>query len=188
MKKIYWLTGLFKHNKEIDYLYNLYKPSFISFALKNYPIEEETVADIYQESFMSICQNVQDGKYVEKGSSLKTYLFEIGKHQICKYLNKHHIEYMPIENLSSEWFEQNDYMEEWTEAQDVVSQLIEKAEDDCGQVLKLYYWERLKMVDIAKQMNYKTEQVAKNKKSSCLRRFAFELKRRLAEKGINWKR
>lgn len=188
MKKIYWLTGLFKHNREIDYLYNLYKPSFISFALKNYPIGEETAADIYQESFMSMCQNVQDGKYVKKGSSLKTYLFEIGKHQICKYLNKHHIEYMPIENLSSEWFEQNDYMEEWAEAQEVVSQLIEKAEDDCGQVLKLYYWERLKMVDIAKQMNYKTEQVAKNKKSSCLRRFAFELKRRLAEKGINWKR
>ena len=173
MKKIYWLTGLFKHNREIDYLYNLYKPSFVSFALKNYPIGEETAADIYQESFMSMCQNVQDGKYVEKGSSLKTYLFEIGKHQICKYLNKHHIEYMPIENLSSEWFEQNDYMEEWAEAQEVVSQLIEKAEDDCGQVLKLYYRERLKMEYIAKQMNYKTEQVAKNKKSSCLRRLAF---------------
>lgn len=188
MKKTYWLTGFFKHNKEIDYLYNLYKSPFISFALKNYPIEEETAADIYQESFTSMCQNIKNGKYEDKGSSLKTYLFEIGKHQICKYLHQHRIEYVSIDNLASEWFEQNDYMEEWTEAQEVVNQLIEKAEDDCRQVLQLYYWKHLKMADIAKQMNYKTEQVAKNKKSSCLRRFAFELKRKLAERGINWKR
>lgn len=190
MKKLLnlWFSkDYFANNKEINSLYNLYKYPFLSFALKYYPIEEETAEDIYQESFMIMYQNVWEGKFKDRQASLKTYLFEIGKHKICNYLAKNKLEFIPLQTLSSEWAEQNYDTEEWMEAQTIVNQLIDEADDICNQILRLYYWERLKMTDIARQLNYKSEQVAKNKKNSCLRRFTFELKRRLEQAGINWK-
>lgn len=190
MKKLLnlWFSkDYFANNKEINSLYNLYKYPFLSFALKYYPIEEETAEDIYQESFMIMYQNVREGKFKDRQASLKTYLFEIGKHKICNYLAKNKLEFIPLQTLSSEWAEQNYDTEEWVEAQTIVNQLIDEADDICNQILRLYYWERLKMTDIARQLNYKSEQVAKNKKNSCLRRFTLELKRRLEQAGINWK-
>ena len=190
MKKIlqYWFTGKKSDiNKEVTLLYELYKQPFISFALKNYPIDHEIAADIYQDSFTCVCENIKNKKYKESNTSLKTYLFEIGKHQICKYLNKNRIEFVSMPNLSSEWFEQNTEREEWIEAQDIVNRLIGESDADCNRILQMYYWEHLKMEEIAQRMDYKTNQVAKNKKSSCLRRFTFELKKRLLAAGIDWK-
>src|SRR5699024_2057712 len=88
--------------KEISRLYELYKSPFISFALKYYPVKEETAEDIYQESFTIMFRNVRDGKYRDRQASLKTYLFEIGKHRICTHLAKNKLEFVPIQTLSSE--------------------------------------------------------------------------------------
>lgn len=183
-----WFTT--KHSdlgKEISNLYELYRNFFIPFALKNYPIGEDIAADIYQDSFACMYDNMRSGKYTNRGNSLKTYLFEIGKHKICNYLNKNRIEFVSMQNLSHEWFEQNTGIEEWLEAQEIVNQMIGESEGDCSRILQLYYWEHLRMEEIAQRMDYKTEQVAKNKKSSCLRRFTFELQKRLLAVGIDWK-
>lgn len=85
--------------KEISRLYELYKSPFISFALKYYPVKEETAEDIYQESFTIMFRNVRDGKYRDRQASLKTYLFEIGKHRICTHLAKNKLEFVPIQTL-----------------------------------------------------------------------------------------
>jgi RNA polymerase sigma factor (sigma-70 family) len=170
--------------KEIENLYELYKQPFILFAISNYPISKDTAIDIYQESFTAMYQNIRSGKYTERNVSLKTYLFEIGKHHIFKYINKEQKENDILQMLASEWNVRQFPPEEWNEAQKIVSELLEEADTDCNKVLILYYWERWKMEEIARYMNYKTEQVAKNKKSSCLRRLSFELKRRLESVGI----
>ncbi|WP_017142775.1 RNA polymerase sigma factor [Bacteroides finegoldii] len=170
--------------KEIENLYELYKQPFILFAISNYPISKDTAIDIYQESFTAMYQNIRNGKYTERNVSLKTYLFEIGKHHIFKYINKEQKENDILQMLASEWNVRQFPPEEWNEAQKIVSELLEEADTDCNKVLILYYWERWKMEEIARYMNYKTEQVAKNKKSSCLRRLSFELKRRLESVGI----
>lgn len=174
-------------NQEIDRLYHLYKQPFVQFALKYYPVDEATALDVYQESFMALYQNVRDGKYKETQVSLKTYLFEIGKRQLCKWLTAaHKIETTDIQLLSSEWVDQQYEAEDWAKAQELVACLLTQADEVCKKVLTLYYWEKQKMEEIARQMNYKTEQVAKNKKSSCLRRLAFELKKRLQASDIYW--
>lgn len=170
--------------EEINALYELYKQPFIQFATRNYPVDEETATDIYQESFTAMYQNISNGKYKERNTSLKTYLFEIGKHHIFNHLNKEQKEVNLLQTLASEWATQQYSVEEWNEAQDIVAKLIKEADTDCNKVLTLYYWERRKMEEIARCMNYKTEQVAKNKKSSCLRRLSYELKRRLENAGI----
>lgn len=175
-----------KNEEEITRLYNLYRMPFIAFLLKYYPVSEEAAQDIYQESFSALCRNAREGKYRESKVSLKTYLFEIGKRRACSYLNRNKVITVGMENLSSEWLEQSMGNEEWGEAQEIVTTLVEEADPSCRQILRLYYWERLKMEEIAERMGYKTEQVAKNKKSSCLRRLSFELKKRLEAADIYW--
>ena len=89
--------------KEIENLYELYKQPFILFAISNYPISKDTAIDIYQESFTAMYQNIRSGKYTERNVSLKTYLFEIGKHHIFKYINKEQKENDILQMLASEW-------------------------------------------------------------------------------------
>lgn len=141
--------------KEIENLYELYKPPFILFAISNYPISKDTAIDIYQESFTAMYQNIRSGKYTERNVSLKTYLFEIGKHHIFKYINKEQKENDILQMLASEWNVRQFPPEEWNEAQKIVSELLEEADTDCNKVLILYYWERRKMEEIARYMNYK---------------------------------
>lgn len=171
-------------SKEIELLYERYKSPFIAFATRNYPIDENTAADVYQESFTAMYQNIKEGKYTERQTSLKTYLFEIGKHHILNVLNREQKEVAALQTLASEWAVQQVSTEDWNEAQSIVTQLIGQADTDCNKVLILYYWEHRRMEEIARYMNYKTEQVAKNKKSSCLRRLSFELRKRLKAAGI----
>ena len=117
--------------KEIENLYELYKPPFILFAISNYPISKDTAIDIYQESFTAMYQNIRSGKYTERNVSLKTYLFEIGKHHIFKYINKEQKENDILQMLASEWNVRQFPPEEWNEAQKIVSELLEEADTDC---------------------------------------------------------
>lgn len=176
---------------EVRKLYELYKSPFISFAQRNYGIDNETAEDIYQDSFLIMYHNVRSGEYEERFAkhnvSLKTYLFEIGKHRIYNHLSRERKEISMVQNLISEWSVLQYDSKEWNKAQQVVSLLIKEADTDCNKVLFLYYWKHYSMAEIARTMRYKTEQVAKNKKSSCLRRFSFELKKRLEAAGINWR-
>lgn len=177
-----------KCEKEIARLYELYKTPFIRFLLKNYTLDELTAEDIYQESFNALCQNIREGRYQEKNASLRTYLFKIGKNKACDRLRKNRLqEPEDMQNLLSEWIEENDDEKEWHQAQDIARLLVQEADDGCREVLTLYYWDRLRMSEIALRMNYQSEQVAKNKKSSCLRRLTYELIRRLEATDIFWK-
>ena len=181
------LIGKGKHGRqqEVTRLYELYKPPFVSFLRKYYGIDNETAYDLYQESFTDMCQNVRNGKYTEGQSSLKTYLFEIGKRKACNWMRGNRMEPEEKQNLFSEWIAANETSREWTEAQEVAAQLVQETEETCRRVLALFYWERLPMAEIALRMNYKDADVAKNKKSSCLRRLTFELQKRLETNDIH---
>ena len=93
--------------EEVTRLYELYKPPFLSFLRKYYGIDKETACDLYQESFITLCQNVRDGKYTEGQASLKTYLFEIGKRKACNWMRSNKMEPEEEQNLFSEWIAAN---------------------------------------------------------------------------------
>ena len=179
-------SGKSGREREVDRLYELYKAPFVSFLRKQYGIDEETALDLYQDSFSTLCQNVQNGNYTEGHTSLKTYLVEIGKRKACNGLRRNRME--KEQSLFSEWITANEISREWEEAQEIAARLVQETEDICRRVLTFFYWERLSMAEIAERMNYKDADVAKNKKSSCLRRLTFALQKRLEDADIHWKR
>lgn len=171
----------------VSKMYNEYKGEFISFARKHFDVPPEEAEEIYDESFAKLCQNLQENKYKESGCSLRTYLFGIGKNYIKKYWNKEE-KYNKIKRIPpEEWLHKYSKDSEWEEAQVVARKLVYESAADCNKVIQWYYLERKKMREIAQLMDYATEQVAKNKKRSCLQKMTIELKSRLKKIGINWR-
>ena len=66
-------------------LYEAYKHDFFLFARK-FKVASSDITDIYQDTFITFYENLINGKVTEFSSSIKTYLFAIGKFKIYAYL------------------------------------------------------------------------------------------------------
>lgn len=166
----------------IEQLYGLYRSRFMGYMQKRYQLGEEDISDIYHDSFLLMIENIRTGKYQQQDASLFTYLLGIGKKRILKKFQRE-TERPLVAGWVSELLPDTD----WKSALEEASRLVNERESVCNQILQLFYWERLSMSEIAERMGYQSASVAKSKKNSCMRRFSFELKRRLEEMGIYYK-
>ena len=158
----------------VEQLYAHYRPLFIGYIRKRYQLEEEVASDIYHDSFLLMMDNIRTGKYQQQDASLLTYLLGIGKHLVLKRFQKE--DKLP---LVAEWVSELLPDTDWKYAQEEAYRLVSEDDSVCNRILRFFYWDRLSMAEIAERLEYQSAEVAKSKKNSCLRRFSFELKRRL---------
>lgn len=166
----------------VEQLYAHYRPLFIGYIRKRYQLEEEVASDIYHDSFLLMMDNIRTGKYQQQDASLLTYLLGIGKHLVLKRFQKE--DKLP---LVAEWVSELLPDTDWKYAQEEAYRLVSEDDSVCNRILRFFYWDRLSMAEIAERLEYQSAEVAKSKKNSCLRRFSFELKRRLEGKDIFYK-
>ena len=76
-----------KGPEALDAIYLLYKDEFVNFCRK-FNIGEDKILDIYQDSMIAFYENVVSGKLSEMSSTIKTYIFSIGKYSIYNMLKK----------------------------------------------------------------------------------------------------
>ncbi len=160
-------------------LYTLYRNEFIVWSKSTYKATEEQAKDAFQEAVLDFHQNVITGHLTELSSTIKTYLFQIGKHKLLNLQKKesrlaYHDNLQLIQNGEVE-----KYMEEENRVytQEQITKAIDKLPQDCQQVLKLYYFNEYDMESIAREMNYKNADTAKSKKSVCMKNLMNELKK-----------
>ncbi len=160
-------------------LYQLYRNEFIAWSKSRYRATEDQAKDAFQEAILDFHQNVISGHLTQLSSTIKTYLFQIGKHKLLNIQKKesrmtYHDALHLIENGEAE-----NFMEEENKAytQDQITKAIEKLPEDCQQVLQLYYFNEYDMESIAREMNYKNSDTAKSKKSVCMKNLTSELKK-----------
>lgn len=167
----------------INQLYNRYRPSFFSFMRKLGDLSKEELEDLYQDTFISFCENVQNGRFtLQSNTSVKSYLFQIGKFKYYNQLRNQSEITESIDPADSYFAEEPDCMQ--AQAEEITYEFIQTIDHSCRDILLLYYWDRLRMEEIARRLNLKNEQVAKNKKSICLRKIKSALKQLLIENGI----
>lgn len=170
---------------EISQLYIMYREPFIAFAIKHFNYNKDAATDIYQDSFLAMYENIINGSFTHLSTSLKTYLFQIGK---FKMLNKNrqskNREEIDINNnrLNIEL----SYTEDQTTINSITFEEVSALKEPCYSVLSLYYWERQSMKQIAHTLNYKNEQVAKNRKWLCLKKLKSTLKLRFEKEGLTY--
>ena len=83
-----WITEI-KNNTPgtLEQLYSMLRPLFMDFG-KRYTQQEEDVLDVFQDAMIVFYENIQTGKLTVLDSTVKTYVFSIGKHLLINKLKK----------------------------------------------------------------------------------------------------
>lgn len=165
--------------RHVAHLYDLYRGEFAAFARRCYSLDEAAAAEIYQESFIALYENIRRGKLTRLSVSLKTYLFRIARNKI---LNARRDAAGKNEELREAFPETGN--DEWTARQEIVYRTVQEMQEPCNSVLTLYYWERRSMEEIARKLNYAGAQVAKNRKLACMRKLKAVLTAKLTAEGL----
>ena len=151
-------------------LYHDLRPEFIRWANRYFQCNEDVAGEAYQRAFIILYYNIRDGKLTELSSSIKTYLFAIGKNVLreqfkSKFFSMDHldsrIEVDTIDVSIMEKYEQSDMKE-------LVRGLLLRIGEPCKTVLELFYFRDFSMEAIATELGYKTEQIAAKRKFICL--------------------
>jgi RNA polymerase sigma factor (sigma-70 family) len=164
--------------EQITRLYDRYRGEFLAFAAKYYSLFGDDAVEVYQDSFVALYENVRSGRLATLSVSLKTYLFRIAQN---KMLNRRRGAAGKSDPLPDNLAEESG---DWQQKQEITYDLVQRMEEPCNKVLTLYYWERLSMDAIAGEMNYANAQVAKNRKSVCMRKLKDVLTRRFVTEGL----
>lgn len=160
----------------LDVIYLQFKSGFLEFA-KRYPIDTDIVLDIYHDSMIALYENISRGKLDALKSSIKTYLYAIGKYKIFAYLKSVQQEEQQGDELMEDiiLFEIDTAEERLQLLQQAYLQLGPK----CQQMLHLFYYNGLNLDEIQRQMSYESKDTVKSQKSRCLK----QLKKIIQENG-----
>jgi RNA polymerase sigma factor (sigma-70 family) len=127
----------------------------------------EDAEDIYQDALIVFYKKAGNPEF-KLTSTINTYLYSIARfmwkdelrkkaqHSFTDILDVH----LPDEEFTAEVETENKYKP----AEKVIADLGER----CKELLLLFYFESLKLKDIAKKMGYNSENTAKNQKYKCL--------------------
>jgi len=157
--------------QEMAQIYSDYRDEFIGFMRNRYGCEKGEAKEIYQMSILALHENIMNERLTELRSSIKTYLFAIGKNKFLelKNSNQRFLHGYDFEVLRKA--EENAGMKEETEKQlNVVEQCLEEIGDPAKSLLELYYYHGLSMEEICSRLGYKNSSTVKNLKYKFLNR------------------
>jgi len=167
------------NHRKITELYNEHKTPFISYSIKNFDITRDIAEDIYQDAFLALHQNVQNGKLEDLTVPLRSYLFQIGKNKIYDHFKKakKEVEIEKISHILSSDGELGNFDSIYADEESpskqkelIVYNTIRQLESPCKEVLSYYYWDKKSMKEISELMDYSSADVAKTQKSKCMKR------------------
>lgn len=149
-------------------IYKQYRTGFLLFATR-FPLNENDILDIYQDAVIALWENAQKGKLDHLESSLKTYLFAIGKYMIYAKLRDNNKEdsYAEIEDFVADWEEYSEGMDD--EEIEEIRTSFAKLGAKCQEILRLFYYQEWNLDEITKMMNYENKDVTKSQKSRCIK-------------------
>ncbi|MEM9545791.1 MAG: sigma-70 family RNA polymerase sigma factor [Bacteroidota bacterium] len=158
------LRRAFRSNADhaIDAVYKEYRKAFINFA-KSYNLPDDEVIDVFQETVIALYQNLQNDRVEKRQSSVKTYLFAIGKYKLINASKKQQRKteqngMETIENKESSTMHLN------------LQQSLRKLGDSCREILTLYYYRQYSIDAIMHTLSLKNENTVKAAKSRCLKK------------------
>ena len=154
-------------------LYEDFRGQFFGFARK-YQLDDSDLSNIYQEAFLALRKHAINGRLEKVNCSMKTYLFQIGKHMIYdlfRYRGKN----VPYEaNLQVERGEEIEVVidrgDNLSSAQRALRKHFKALDEKCKQLLTLYYYRGLTLEEIAPMAGLRNANVVKVQKHRCLQK------------------
>ncbi len=149
-------------------VYIAYKQEFLNYA-KRYPLNREDIIDCYQDAIIAMHQNFATKGLELQNSSIKTYLFGIGKNKLFRKLKKNG-QLIHMEKLSDSILEVS--IEEIGENPRIaeLAMKLNNISESCQSLLKLFYYRNLTIDEIVEVTDYKDGNTVRSHKSRCIRR------------------
>lgn len=156
-------------NRIMHYLYRRMYQTVQRFILRNKGNESE-VPDIFQDGLIALYKLALRGK-IDNETNIEGYLFSICRNLWLKELKKkkrttelpNDIEAIPVEDVAIKNYISKDQ-------QELFDKLLSQLGKDCHQLLNYFYYDRKRIKEIVDLMGFSSEQVAKNKKSKCMKK------------------
>lgn len=153
----------------VQYLFRRIQDQVAHFILKNKGAAND-IDDIFQDGFIALFKLVRENR-IEKVQDVEAYLYSICRNLWLKRLQRatreveltETQEAIPVPEISVATLL-------GAEKKEALDTLLKKLGEGCHRIMIYYYYERLTMKQIAEQMNFASADVAKNKKSSCLKK------------------
>jgi RNA polymerase sigma factor (sigma-70 family) len=156
---------------ELGMIYEEYREEFLRWVIKEYHCSMDDGKDIYQLTILIFHDNIKQGKLEHLVSSVKTYLFGIGKNMVKENMRKEK-KYIPISK--EKWLKENLIDEPSHTIEDAVFERAKRALGKLGQpcqrLIELFYYEKKSIPEITTALNYKNPETAKNQKCKCMAR------------------
>lgn len=158
-----------KGSLALNDIYRSYREEFISFGRK-YELDDDEILDVYQDAIIVFYENVQSGKLSVLTSSLKTYLFSIGKYSIYNLqkkkkktvsFEKEHLENIDLGAIHQIYESDTKVL--------ALQKALNNIGENCRKVLTLFYYHSYTIEAIMHEMDYKNENVVRSHKSRCLK-------------------
>lgn len=160
------------NKKVLESFYVEHKTAFINYG-KGFNISEDSLLDTYQDAVISLFQNFEMKQLVLENSSVKTYLFGIGKYMILSELKQKKRPFIEVDDHYEEV--ELDPPEETIESKKL-SKGFESLGEKCKEILRLFYYRNLSISEIVNVSYYKDENTVKSYKSRCMKQLKEQIK------------
>lgn len=164
------------NSKTLEKLYDENRKAFLVWAIQLYHCNEEDAIEIYQKAFTIFYFNVKNGKLTELTSSLKTYLFSIGKNLFREKFRDKHQKTVNIDDVSNtaalDDKIDNHILDNYQKdhQKQVVRHLLDQIGDPCKKLLELMFIQGYAPDAVVQEMGYSDERVVRKRKSLCLKK------------------
>lgn len=166
--------------------YNKVRPLFMNTLRKRFSqLDYNTIENLYQDAFLAVYENLQAGK-VREDTSWSSYIIQIGLNLATKELRHSGITdsiyesnndneegrneiSRTVEKLLSECFDEDETMYQNVDALSLLGEELNYTPEPCNTIIRLYYYAKMSMEDIATAVNFKNATTAKSKKSQCMK-------------------
>lgn len=147
----------------------------MNYICRKFRCSREDAQELFQDSCITMFQNIKSGQLTRLTVASSTYLMSIGIHKMMDKL-KSPITEKPFGEGDFEVLER--YLQTEKEADEQLSEKMilaeslmnEVASSHCRAILWGYYWENLNMEELAIRLNKKNADVVKAQKSQCIQR------------------
>ncbi len=167
--------------QQLALIYEKYRSEFLHWIVKEFHCSPEDSKDIYQITILIFYDNVKSGKLEYLVSSIKTYLFGVGKNVVREHLRKIKRDTLFQQERSlREYFvdEPNDQIDECIF--EAANKAVAKLGANGRKLIELFYFERKSMKEISTILKYNNSATAKNQKCKSMARL-----RKLFEEEMN---
>lgn len=158
-----------KDNRVFLYLYENFQGKILGMVQKNSGNEADAL-DIFQEGLVALWTNIHEGKFVlQENARITTYLYALCRNLWISRLRKRKIT-QPIESDERiEIPEETGALEAEHERIQELGRKLSKLGEACQKLLRLFYFEKQSMNEIADLLDL-SPKTAKNNKYRCMQR------------------